>query len=190
MTEKDLLLESLRQFRGAMVFKLDGLSDIDMRMPMTPTGTNLLGLVKHLAGLEYGYLGDVFGRPAPEHMAWFDDGSVWDGADMWVAEGESTAYITGLYERACAHADETIEALDLDTVGTVPWWQEGKRDASLRQLILRMIGETARHAGHADIVRELLDGAGGQYPGDASFPADADASWWRDYVAKIRAAAQ
>ncbi|MFI6321118.1 DinB family protein [Nonomuraea sp. NPDC050556] len=190
MTEKDLLLASLREFRGAMLFKLDGLSDAEMRTPMTPTGTNLLGLVKHLAGLEYGYLGEVFGRPAPEHMSWVDDGSVWDGADMWVAEGETTAYIVGLYERACAHADETIEALDLDAVGTVPWWPESRREASLRMLVLRMIGETARHAGHADIVRELLDGAGGQYPGDSSFPADADAAWWREYVAKIRDAAQ
>ncbi|WP_336214069.1 DinB family protein [Nonomuraea sp. LPB2021202275-12-8] len=186
MTEKELLRATLREFRDAMVWKLEGLGDADMRMPMTPTGTNLLGLVKHLAGLEYGYLGEVFGRPAPERMSWIDDDSIWEGADMWVAPGESTDYIVGLYRRACAHADETIEALELSTVGTVPWWEEGKRDATLRQLILRMIGETARHAGHADIVRELLDGAGGRSPGDRSFPADADPAWWREYVGRIR----
>jgi hypothetical protein len=186
MTEKELLLASLREFRDAMVYKLDGLSDAELRTPMTPTGTNLLGLVKHLAGLEYGYLGDSFGRPAPERMSWMDDGSVWDGADMWVAPGESTDYIVGLYQRARAHADETIETLELDHVGTVSWWKEGRREATLRQIVLRMIGETARHAGHADIVRELLDGSGGRFPGDASFPSDADASWWRAYVARIR----
>lgn len=186
MTEKELLLASLREFRDAMAYKLDGLSDAELRTPMTPTGTNLLGLVKHLAGLEYGYLGDSFGRPAPERMSWMDDGSVWDGADMWVAPGESTDYIVGLYQRARAHADETIEALELDHVGTVAWWAEGRREATLRQIVLRMIGETARHAGHADIVRELLDGSGGRHPGDPSFPADADPSWWREYVARIR----
>ena len=127
MTEKELLLASLREFRDAMVYKLDGLSDAELRMPMTPTGTNLLGLVKHLAGLEYGYLGDSFGRPAPERMSWMDDGSAWDGADMWVAPGESTDDIVGLYQRARTHADETIEALDLDHVGTVAWWAEGRR---------------------------------------------------------------
>ena len=63
---------------------------------MTPTGTNLLGLVKHLAGLEYGYLGESFGHPAPETMAWIEDGSIWQGADMWATPDESSEYITGL----------------------------------------------------------------------------------------------
>ncbi|MPZ60907.1 MAG: DUF664 domain-containing protein [Propionibacteriales bacterium] len=189
MTEKELLRASLQEFRDAMVWKLEGLSDAQMRTPMTQTGTNLLGLVKHLAGLEYGYLGEAFGRPAPEQMSWIDDKTIWEGADMWVAPGESTEYIVGLYRRACAHADGTIEAVGLDEVGTVPWWPEGRREATLRRLVLRMIGETARHAGHADIVRELIDGTGGRFPDDSSFPADMDAGSWREYVARIRAAA-
>ncbi|MFG1941512.1 DinB family protein [Nonomuraea sp. NPDC048826] len=188
MTEKEILRAGLQEVRDAMLFKLDGLSDTAMRMPMVPSGTNLLGLVKHLAGLEYGYLGETFGRPAPERMSWVDDDSIWEGADMWAAEGETTAYITGLYRRACAHADETIEALDLSAVGTVPWWPEGRREASLRQLVVRMLQETSRHAGHADIVRELIDGSGGRYPGDTSFPAPDD-PYWRDYAARIRDAA-
>lgn len=189
MDEKDLLRASLQEVRDAMVWKLDGLSDTEMRRPMTPTGTNLLGLVKHLAGLEYGYLGETFGRPAPERMSWIDDDSIWEGADMWVAPGESTEYIVGLYRRACAHADATIAAVGLDEVGKVPWWKEGQQEATLRQLVLRMIGETARHAGHADIVRELIDGVGGRFPDDPSFPADLPASGWQEYVAKIRDAA-
>jgi hypothetical protein len=189
VSEKDLLRASLQEARDAMVWKLDGLSDAEMRRPMTPTGTNLLGLVKHLAGLEYGYLGATFGRPAPEPIPWYDDNSVWEGADMWAAPGESTESIVGLYRRACAHADDTIAAHGLDEVGTVPWWPEGKREASLRRLVLRMIGETARHAGHADIVRELIDGAGGRFPGDPSFPTDLDAASWQEYVARIQDAA-
>lgn len=189
MEEKELLRASLDEFRESMLWKLDGLSDADMRRPMTPTGTNILGLVKHLAGLEYAYLGEVFGRPAPERMSWIDDNSIWEGADMWVAAGESTDYIVGLYRRACAHANETIAAVGLDEVGKVSWWAEGKQDATLRQLVLRMIGETARHAGHADIVRELLDGVGGRFAGDSAFPTDLPAESWKEYVARIEQAA-
>jgi hypothetical protein len=184
VTEKEILRASLQEVRDAMLFKLDGLSDTAMRTPMVPSGTNLLGLVKHLAGLEYGYLGAAFGRPAPERMPWIDDGTVREGADMWAAEGETTAYLTGLYRRACAHADETIAALDLSTLGTVPWWPAGRREASLRQLVVRMIQETSRHAGHADIIRELIDGSAGRFPGDPSFSAPDD-----DLLARIRRAA-
>jgi len=189
MTDKEILSAALQEVRDAMLYKLDGLSDTDMRLPMVPSGTNLLGLVKHLAGLEYGYLGAAFGRPAPERMSWIDDGTVWDGADMWAAEGETTDYLTGLYRRACAHADATIETLDLSAVGTVPWWPAGRREASLRRLMVRMIQETSRHAGHADIIRELIDGSGGRHPGDPSFPARDD-DYWRDYVTRIRQAAR
>jgi Protein of unknown function (DUF664) len=174
MEEKELIRSSLQESRDAMLFKLEGLSDADMRRPMVPSGTNILGLVKHLAGLEYGYLGECFGRPAPEKMSWIEDGSVSEGADMWVAEGESTDYIVGLYRRGCAHADETLAALDLDTVGKVPWWPAERQAATLRRLAMRMVVETARHAGHADICRELIDGAGGRFPDDPSFvPAGA-----------------
>src|SRR5689334_25102632 len=102
---KDELVRVLQSGRTAMLEKLDGLSEYDRRRPMTPTGTNLLGLVKHLAGLEYEYLGASFGRPAPETMAWIEDGSIWQGADMWAKPEESSEYIIGLYRRACAHAD-------------------------------------------------------------------------------------
>jgi len=122
-------------------------------------------------------------------MSWIDDNSISEGADMWVVPGESTEYIVGLYRRACVHADDTIAALGLDDVGTVPWWTEGQQEATLRLLVLRMIVETARHAGHADVVREVIDGAGGRFPGDSSYPGDADATWWQEYVARIRDAA-
>ena len=92
--EKQTLQRYLRNARGVLLWKLEGLSDYDIRRPMTPTGTNLLGLVKHLAALEYGYLGESFGYPAPESMSWIEDGSIWQGADMWAKPDESSEYIT------------------------------------------------------------------------------------------------
>src|SRR3954454_22581802 len=105
-----------------MLDKLTGLSEYDRRRPLTPTGTNLLGLVKHLAGLEYGYLGDCLGRPPQEKFSWAEDNSIADGADMWAKPEESSEYLTGLYRRAAAHADAAIDELRLDSPAQVSWW--------------------------------------------------------------------
>lgn len=181
---KTELHDKLREVRAALLGKLDGLSDYDLRRPLTPTGTNLLGLVKHLAGLEYGYLGDALGRPAPETMSWVEDGSIWEGADMWAAPGESREYITGLYQRACAHADAAITSLDLDAPARVPHWPQARRDTTLGFLLIRMVAETAQHAGHADIVRELIDDTPGQDHDDIG-----DSGTWQRYLAQVQAAA-
>jgi hypothetical protein len=177
------LHSKLHDSRATLLSKLDDLSEFDRRRPMTPTGTNLLGLVKHLAGLEYGYLGEAFGQPAPETLPWVEDGSIWQGADMWAKPDESSEYITGLYRRACAHADGVIAALDLDAPGSVRHWPQDRRDTTLGVLLIRMVAETAQHAGHADIVRELIDGKGG--PDQDS----ADEQTWREYLAQVQAAA-
>lgn len=174
---------SLRSSRSGVLSKLEGLSEYDLRRPMTPTGTNLLGLVKHLAGLEYGYLGESLKRPAPETMSWVQDGSIWEGADMWATPNETSDYLIGLYQRACAHADQSIAELDLLTPGRVAHWAEGRRDTTLGVLLIRMVAETARHAGHADIVRELIDGRAGP-DHDALDETD-----WQKYVARVQAAA-
>ena len=105
--------------RDSLVWKLEGLSEYDMRRPLTPTGTNLLGLVKHLASVELGYFGDTFGRPHGEALPWFEEGSE-PNADMWAAADESSDEILDLYLRARTHADATIDALDLDSEGHVP----------------------------------------------------------------------
>jgi Protein of unknown function (DUF664) len=180
---KEELHRRLRESRAVLLAKLEDLSEYDRRRPMTPTGTNLLGLVKHLAGLEYGYLGDSLGFPAPETMAWVEDGSIWQGADMWAKPGESTEYITGLYQRACAHADGVIAELDLDAPASVAHWPESRRSTTLGALLILMVAETAQHAGHADIVRELIDGKGGP-------DQDAvDDETWREYLTQVQAAA-
>lgn len=153
----------LRTAREALLWKLDGLSPYDARRPLTPTGTNLLGLVKHLTGVEVGYFGDTFGRPFAEPLPWAAEDAE-QNADMWATADESRADIVALYRRACAHADETIEALDLDAPGTVPWWPADRASVTLHRVLVHMIAETNRHAGHADIVRELVDGTAGLRP--------------------------
>ncbi len=180
---KEELHRKLQASRAALLSKLDGLSEYDLRRPMTPTGTNLLGLVKHLAGVEYGNLGESFGRPAPESISWIEDGSIWQAADMWAKPDESSEYIIGLYRRACAHADGVIAALGLDAPGSVAHWPEDRRDTTLGVLLIRTLAETAQHAGHADIVRELIDGTGG--PDQDAI----DEATWRDYIAQVQAAA-
>ncbi|MFI1731257.1 DinB family protein [Streptomyces acidicola] len=178
----------LQEARDALLWKLDGLSEYDVRRPMTPTGTNLLGLIKHVASVELGYLGETFGRPSGEPMPWLDEGAEVN-ADMWATADESREYIVGLYRRAWAHADATIDALSLDTIGRVPWWPSDKNEVTLHHAVVRVIAETHRHAGHADIVRELMDGAVGEKQGSSSIPSD-DLEWWESYRNRLERVAR
>ena len=124
---KDDLVGVLQAGRSAVLWKLDGLGEYDVRRPLVPTGTNLLGLVKHLAIVEASYFGAVFDRPFPEPLPWWDDDAE-PNSDMWATPEESRAAIVGFYERAAAHADATIAALPLDAFGTVSWWRDGRVD--------------------------------------------------------------
>jgi len=178
----------LRSARDALLWKLEGLSEYDARRPLTPTGTNILGLVKHVATMELGYLGDTFGRPSSEPLPWMDEGAE-TNADMWATADESREYIVGLYRRAWAHADATLEALALDTIGRVPWWPDGRDEVTLHHAVVRMIAETHRHAGHADIVRELIDGIAGMNKGNDSM-APGDAAWWDGYRSRLERTAR
>jgi hypothetical protein len=171
----------------ALLWKLDGLSEYDIRRPLVPTGTNLLGPVKHLASVTAGYFGDTFGRPFPEPLPWYAEGAE-DNADMWATPDESREQIVGLYRLAVAHAEATIEALDLDAVGHVPWWPEERRNPTLHRVLVHMIAEADRHAGQADIVRELIDGSAGVAAAYSNLP-DQDADWWRAYHDQVQQAA-
>ena len=122
--QKAHLHDYLQRTRESVLWKLDGLGEYDIRRPLTLTGTNLLGLVKHLAGVELEYFGEVFARPSGEPAPWQETSQPND--DMWATAEESRDQITGLYRRACAHADETINTLSLDATGHVPWWQIGR----------------------------------------------------------------
>jgi uncharacterized damage-inducible protein DinB len=177
----------LQNARDALVWKLDGLSDYDIRRPVVPTGTNLLGLVKHVASVEAGYLGDTFGRPFNEPLPWLDDDAE-PNADMWATADESREDIVAFYRRVWAHSDGTIEALPLDAVGHVPWWGE-HGEVTLHTILVHMIDETSHHAGHADIVRELIDGAAGLRADNGNLPSE-DAAWWEDYRAGLERVAR
>ncbi len=166
----------LQAAREVLVWKLDGLSEYDIRRPLVPTGTNLLGVIKHLASVELGYFGATFGRPSDEPLPWFEEGAE-PNADMWATASESRDEIVGLYKRAWAHADATIEALALNAVGHVPWWPENANEVTLHRVLVHMIAETNRHAGHADIVRELIDGAVGLRAERDNLPPFDDAQW-------------
>jgi hypothetical protein len=181
--EKAELCYYLERARDALIWKLGGLSEYDMRRPMVATGTNLLGLVKHVASVVAGYFGAVFDRPFPEPMPWYEDDAE-PNADMWATAEESSAFILGLYDRVFAHAFTTIDALALDARGTVPWWPEERRSPTLRLVLVHVIAEVNRHGGHADIVRELIDGAVGLRP-DADNMAPVDAAWYEEYRQRL-----
>jgi hypothetical protein len=186
--EKADLLRYLQVARESLVWKLDGLSEYDIRRPIVPTGTNLLGLVKHSGSVELGYFGDAFGRPASEPRAWLDEDADVDD-DMWAKPDESREDVIDFYKRAWAHADETINANALDATGEVPWWPEDRRRATLHRLLVHVIAETNRHAGHADILRELIDGAAG-LRADNSNLASSDAAYWTQHRNKVEQAAR
>jgi hypothetical protein len=171
-----------------VLWKLEGLSEYDIRRPLVPTGTNLLGLVKHLASVELGYFGDCFGRPHGETLPWYDEGAE-PNADMWATPAQSREEIVALYERAAAHSDATIEALDLESTGRVPWWPPDRNEVMLHRILIHVATETHRHAGHADIVRELIDGQAGLLPGNTNLP-EGDAAWWAEYRERLEEAAR
>ncbi|MBV6756810.1 DinB family protein [Rhodococcus opacus] len=181
------LHDYLQAARDALLWKLDGLSEYDIRRPMTATGTNLLGLVKHLTGVEIGYFGAPFGR-AVEFPPWVTDDAE-DNVDMWATADESRDYVLGLYRKVWKYTDATIRALPLDAPGRIPHWPEDRRDVTLHRILVHVIAETHRHAGHADIVRELVDGTVGLRADNDNLPT-ADRTWWENYRARLERAAR
>ena len=178
----------LQSARDALVWKLDGLSEYDVRRPMTPTGTNLLGVIKHVASVELGYLGDTFDRPSHESLPWMGEDTE-PNADMFATADESREQILDLYHRSWIHADATIDALSLDATGHVPWWPDDRSEVTLHRILVHMIAETHRHGGHADVVRELIDGAVGLREGNDNMPPG-DREWWENYRNRVEQVAK
>jgi uncharacterized damage-inducible protein DinB len=185
MDPKRIIHRYLDKQRKALLAKLDGVSERDARWPMTRTGTNLLGLVKHVASIELGYFGEVFDLPSNVPLPWLDEGAE-TNADMWATADEPRDDIVALYQQATVHADATIEALTLDSQGQVPWWPPERRQVTLQQIMVHVTAEIARHAGHADIIRELIDGAAGD--NDGNLP-DQTAQEWASYRLRLEKAA-
>ena len=182
---KTQLHDMLRVQRAALLLKLEGLDEYEARRPRTPTGTNLLGLVKHSAACELGYFGETFARPSELQLPWEVEGvGPEDDEDMFATEDESMADVLA-WSRACFdHADATIEALPLEAEGRVAWWPEDRNTVTLGQIIVHMSLDEARHAGHADILREQLDGAVGLRSEGNNLP-EWDEQRWADYVARL-----
>jgi hypothetical protein len=174
----------LRRDRQALLWKLEGLSEYDARRPLTATGTNLLGLVKHVASVEARYFGEVFDRPSPEPLCRWQDA---DGGDLWAAEHETREQIIGCYLRTWEHSDATIDELALDAPGHVPWWPGPYDDTNLFAVMLHVLGETIRHTGQADILREGIDGRTG-LRAEHEKPVDEEAR--AAYCARIEQAAR
>lgn len=183
---KAYLHDALRWNREALLWKLEGLREYDIRRPLTSTGTNLLGLVKHLAFSDARYFGEIFDRPFPDTVPRWDDEAAWKN-EHWAAEHETREEVIGLYRRVCEHADATINALPIDATGHVPWWPQP--DVKLFNIMIHTLNETTRHAGHADILREQLDGVVGQHPQGASTQED-DRALREALCAKIERAAR
>ena len=179
----------LQSNRDALLWKLDGLGERDLRMPRTPTGTNLIGIVKHMANVEIGYFADTFGRewPTPDERISDEDFEADPQADWYATESETCDGIIDLDRRVWTLADATIDELPLDALGRVPWWTEDRNPVTLERIMVHTIVELARHVGHADILREQIDGAVGLRAEVSNLPEQQD---WPAYVAKLTALAE
>ncbi|MCP2323983.1 hypothetical protein HDA40_002490 [Hamadaea flava] len=180
---KAYLHHQLRTVREVLVWKLDGLSEYDARRPLTATGTNLLGLVKHRAYSDARYFGEVFGRPFPGPVPRWNEAGAWEN-EHWAATDETRADILTLHQAVCEHVDTTIDALPIDAPGHVPWWPSP--DVKLFTIMLHSLTDTTRHAGHADILREQLDGRTGT---TAEYEQPIDVGVREAYWAKVSQAA-
>lgn len=181
---KTVLQHYLQQARDSLIWKLDGLSEREARYPRTVTGNNFLGLIKHCLNTEAGYFGPTFGRefPTPGDLVPMDAYDDDLQADWYVRADETKDGLIDLYRRVAAFADETIEQLPLDAAGQVPWWPADRQDVTLQRIIVHVLYDLARHAGHADIMREQYDGAIGLHQERTNLP---DAFDWPAYVAKL-----
>ncbi len=182
---KDYLHDNLRWSRAALLAKLEGLPEHDVRRPLTTTGTNLLGLVKHLAVTEARYFGEVFDRRSPWPLPAWDSDAAWTEDDMWATEDETRADVLDRCRHARESAAATIEALPIDAPGHVPWWP--RPDVKLFNVMVHVLTETSRHTGHADILREQLDGRVGTAEGTVLHGRDE--AHWADHRARIERAA-
>jgi hypothetical protein len=179
---KSVLRHYLQGGRDALLWKLEGLGERELRMPRTPTGTNLIGIVKHMANTEIWYFGDTFGREWPTpHERVTDELDDDPQADWYATTDETCDGIIDLYRRVWAFADATIDDLPLDAPGRVPWWRD-TTPVTLGRIMVHVIVDLSRHVGHADILREQVDGSAGLRAGLSNLPERQD---WPAYVARL-----
>lgn len=187
------LIDYLQSAREAVVWKAQGLDAYDARRPLTRAGTNLLGLVKHLTGVELLYFGWVLGREVADPPSWLtEDAELF--ADRWLGPDETREQIIDGYRRAWTLSDDAVREAAPDTTGFAPWLPEP--NIPLGRILVHVLSETERHAGHADIVRELIDGSVGRFEDDDELDntrqgrAPVDDPGWRAHRDRVEAAAQ
>jgi uncharacterized damage-inducible protein DinB len=185
---KTTLHRYLQAARDALVWKLDGLSEREARLPRTPTGNSLLGMLKHSLNVEAGYFGPTFGREFPTPRELVPDEALEQDpqADWYATADETRDGLIDLARRVWVFADTTISDLPLDAPGRVPWWPPERREVTLQRVIVHVTYDLARHAGQADILREHYDEAIGCQPGSTNIPDGYD---WPAYVARLTALA-
>lgn len=185
MDAKETLKSYLRATREALLWKLEGLSERELRLPRTPTGTSLLGIVKHCASVEAEYFGACLGRETGITLPLFDPVADPNG-DLYATATETAARIVADYRAVGEYVDRTIDEVLLDAPAHVPWWGD-RADTTFERLLVHVLSDVARHAGHADILRESIDGAAG-------LRKELDNLWepeggWTAHVAKLTAIA-
>jgi uncharacterized damage-inducible protein DinB len=152
--EKEVLAGFLDHYRATILAICEGLSDEDLRRTVVPSGTTILGMIKHLAYVERGWFQETIAGDRVEFPFNADD----PDADFRVEPEETTEEILDLYRAECDRSRQIMEMVSLDDQAK---GKERSADYNVRWVVVHMIEETARHAGHADIIREQLDGATG-----------------------------
>ena len=146
-SERDVLMRYLAKMRGAVVRNSESLTDSQLRAPGVPSGTNLLGIIQHLTGVEEHWFRMVFlGEDVVPNLS------------MEVPADRTRDEVVAAYLQACARSDEIIHSYPLATMSAIANPGEDQQD-SLRLIVAHMVEETGRHAGQTDILRELIDGA-------------------------------
>lgn len=164
MDPKQTLVRYLSRGHDRVLAALDGLDEYEVRRPMVASGTNLLGLLAHVANVEAGYFGLCFDRPFEHPLLVPEEAYDVDPlSDMWVDSGVSVADVVAFHAAVRAHATTTIDALGLTSLGHVPWWPDDPDPVTLQRVLVHQVSELAGHAGHADILRELLDEQAGRH---------------------------
>ncbi len=149
--EPTTLLTFLDYLRESVLAKLDGVPEPAVRTAAVPSGTSLLGLVKHLTAVEFNWF--LWSYAGAEGDPWPDDGEP--------AADDTAPGVAAAYRAAARRADQVVLACpDLDRPGARSLRETAP--PSMRWILVHMIEETARHAGHADILRELTDGTTGR----------------------------
>ena len=148
-----------------LVGKVDGVSEYDARRPLTPTGTSLLGLVQHVGVVVLAYSRLPWGRELGRELMWEDTDDEPD-LDLRVLPSVTREEVLQLAADGRAGMLELL-AGPLDLAGEVPWWGPNAA-VTAHRVAVHVVAEVARHAGHADVLRELLDGTAGQRPGDGN----------------------